>query len=340
MTVVQRIAIAATIACFGGAVWAGYTLYSPYGGFPSGKLVDIPRGTSTRGIASRLENEGVIRWQWQFMALRGLHPSVKLHAGEYEFTEPSPPVTVFDRIARGDVHYYVLSIPEGSNMFDVARAVSGLGFITRDDFLAAARDPSLIADLDPKAPSLEGYLYPSTYRLTRQTTAPQLCKQMTDQFRQAWSQLKSTRDVHETVTLASLVEKETGLAEERPLVASVFRNRLDQGYRLQCDPTTIYAALLESRYDGNIRRADLDSKHPYNTYKNDGLPPGPIANPSIASLKATLEPAATDYLFFVAKPGSRAHTFSATLREHSQAVDVYRRGIQELQAKPANGVGH
>jgi UPF0755 protein len=331
---------AASIGLFGVALWAGYTLYLPYGGFSPQKLVDIPRGTSTRGIASRLETEGIIRWQWQFLALRGLHPVAKLHAGEYAFREPSPPVTVFDRIARGDVHFYEVSIPEGSNMFDIAKAVSGLGFITREQFLEAARNPSMIADLDPEAPTLEGYLYPSTYRVTRQTTAEQLCRQMTGQFRQVWSQVKGARNIHETVTLASLVEKETGLAEERPLVASVFRNRLDQGYRLQCDPTTIYAALLESRYDGNIRRADLDNKHPYNTYQNGGLPPGPISNPGAASLKAVLEPAETDYLFFVAKAGSRAHNFSSTLREHSQAVDEYRRGIQELQAKPANGVGH
>jgi UPF0755 protein len=163
---------------------------------------------------------------------------------------------------------------------------------------------------------------------------------MTDQFRQVWASLRSKAGVHETVTLASLVEKETGVPEERPLVASVFRNRLDQGYRLQCDPTTIYAALLQARYDGNLRRGDLDSKHPYNTYQNHGLPPGPIANPGLLSLQAALEPAVTGYLFFVAKPGSRSHQFSATLREHTRAVDVYRRGIQELQAKAANGVGH
>jgi UPF0755 protein len=332
--------VLASLALIIAAAWMILTLYSPYAGFPSRTIVEIPRGTSTRQLATRLAEHGVIRWQWQFLLLRGLHPSANLQAGEYEFHEPSPPARIFERIARGDVHYYELSVPEGSNMFEIARAIEDLGIHSRQEFLAAARDPSLIRDLAPEAPTLEGYLYPSTYRVTRHTTPAQLCKQMTDQFRQVWRTLGSSANAHAAVTLASLVEKETGVDAERPIVASVFRNRLDQGYRLQCDPTTIYAALLESRYDGNIRRGDLDDKHPYNTYQNFGLPPGPIANPGLLSLKAALQPAVTDYLFFVAKPGARTHQFSATLREHNDAVDSYRRGLQELQAKPANGVDH
>jgi UPF0755 protein len=201
--------------------------------------------------------------------------------------------------------------------------------MSADDFLAAAEDPALIRDLAPKAKSLEGYLFPSTYRLSHHTTPAHLSKMMTDEFRKQWTKLAAgSADVLSAVTLASLVEKETGTPEERPVVASVFRNRLAQGMRLQCDPTTIYAALLENRYRGAIHKSDLASANPYNTYENAGLPPGPIANPGVASLRAALEPAATPFLYFVAKPEGGGHQFSTTIAEHEKAVIAYRHATQ------------
>ena len=312
----------------GGAVY--YSLGVPYASFDKEAFVTIPPRTGTTEIARLLQNAGVIRSDWQFLVARALKRGANLQAGEYRFDRPLSPWAVFGKIERGEVFYYELRVPEGSNIFDISDAVGKLGFIKRDDFLAIARDPALIRDLAPDAPSLEGYLFPSTYRLVRSTTAQQLAREMTGQFRKVWKEVGGAgTDVNRTVTLASLVEKETAVPDERPEVASVYANRLRTGMKLDCDPTTIYAAMLEGRYRGTIYRSDLDSPHPYNTYRNPGLPPGPIANPGLASLKATLAPAQTDYLFFVAKPGgSGAHSFSRTLEEHNAAVRTYRSGQQ------------
>ena len=182
-----------------------------------------------------------------------------------------------------------------------------------EDFLRAARN-------------LEGFLFPSTYRLSHSTTPAALCQMMTAQFQKEWKKLMPdpAADVVKVVTLASLVEKETGVAAERPIVAGVFQNRLRIGMALDCDPTVIYAALLQKRYRGAIHRSDLDSKHPYNTYQHTGLPPGPIANPGTSSLAAALHPAQTTYLYFVAKPGGEGHVFSSSLAAHDKAVGNYR----------------
>ncbi len=199
-----------------------------------------------------------------------------------------------------------------------------------------ARDPALIRDLAPGAPTLEGYLFPSTYRITRATTVQQLCVMMTGQFRKHWRAFQPRgATANNTVTLASLVEKETAVPEERPIVASVYENRLRKGMALDCDPTTIYAALLEERYRGAIYRSDLNSNNAYNTYQHAGLPPGPIANPGIESLKAALAPAETDYLYFVAKPdGSGGHQFSTTMEQHNVAVQKYRRATNRQPDPP------
>jgi UPF0755 protein len=207
--------------------------------------------------------------------------------------------------------------------------------MTSAEFLEAASDPASIHDLAPHAQTLEGFLFPSTYRLSHATTAAQLTKMMTSQFRKEWARVSSAQgatgppaDAEKTITLASLVEKETGVAEERPLVASVFTNRLAKGMRLECDPTTIYAALLDNRYRGKIHKSDLASANPYNTYQNAGLPPGPIANPGAAAMQAALAPADTKFLFFVAKPSGGGHQFSETLAEHDKAVQAYRHAAQ------------
>jgi UPF0755 protein len=204
-----------------------------------------------------------------------------------------------------------------------------LGLFRAEDFLAAARDPSLIRDLDPRAPTLEGYLFPDTYRLNHTTTPTRLCRLMTNKFRQVWQGLHTSAGVHETVTMASLVEKESKLVDERPQVAAVFGNRARIGMKFDCDPTTIYAALLDHRYRGKIYRSDLASANPYNTYQHAGLPPGPIANPGLASIEAVLKPAATNALYFVLRPdGSGAHEFSKTIAAHEAATARYRRGAR------------
>jgi UPF0755 protein len=344
-------AVTLVAAAAGAAVW---WVRTPYAGFTGSVFVDIPKGTGTIGIARLLANAGVIEHPLQFWLIRAAHPAVRLQAGEYLFNKPASPWRVFERLKRGDVFFYVLAVPEGSNMFDIAAALAHEGIMPPEAFLAAAHDPAPIRDLDPKAPSLEGYLFPDTYHLTRHNTAEDFCRLMTGRFRKVWNKLGPPQaDVHDTVTLASLVEKEARLGKERPVIASVFLNRLGLNMPLQCDPTVIYAAQLEHRYRGAIYRSDLQSEQLYNTYQHSGLPPGPIANPGLDSLQAALHPAETDFLYFVLRPGdSGAHQFSKELAQHQRAVQQYRRGLRQEQqtngarrlprakpAQPRNGIG-
>jgi len=316
---------------------AGYVFWElnqPYAAFGEETFVDFPKGTSTIQMARMLAQSGVIAHSWAFLAARTLKPQRRLQAGEYRFAQPASVLDVYDRIARGDVFYYTLTIPEGQNMFDIGAAAEKLKVFSAADFLRAARDASSIRDLDPAAPTLEGYLFPSTYHLSRRATTEQLCQMMTAQFREVWKQLGAPADAHETVTLASLVEREARVPMDRPLVSSVLRNRLKIGMKLDCDPTTIYAALLDGRYRGTIHQSDLASSSPYNTYRHAGLPPGPIANPGRDSLVAALHPADTQYLYFVLRPdGSGAHNFSKSISEHQVATAQYRRANHRDQVE-------
>lgn len=324
----RRLLIVLILLLAGAGGYLAVTLRRPYAGFEDRVFVDFPKGTGTVRMAEMLAEAGVIRHRWEFLLVRLLQRGRTLQAGEYLFREPADPFQVFDRIARGDIYYLELVVPEGRNMFDIAELAGSLGLFAPDRFLGAARDPAIIRDLDSAAPTLEGYLFPDTYRLSRHTTPETLCRLMTDRFRERWRSLHTTAAVHDTVTLASLVEKEGKLPEERPMIAGVFLRRLEAGIKLDCDPTTIYAALLEGRYRGTIYRSDLESRNPYNTYQRTGLPPGPIANPGVASIQAVLTPAPGKYLYFVARPdGSGGHQFSTTLAEQAAAVQKYRRAL-------------
>ena len=324
----MRLFKAAVVLAILAAGFLYYRTTRPYQGFQGEVFVEIPRGTSTDGIADLLARAGVIESRWDFTLARITNRGRLLQAGEYRFQKPATASEVFRRIARGDTFYFELVVPEGKNMFDIGAAAEQLGLFPSAEFLAAARNPEMIRDLDPLAPTLEGYLFPDTYRLSRRTTPERLCRIMTSKFREVWRGRRTTANVHETVTLASLVEKEGKLPEERPQIAAVFANRLRIGMKLDCDPTTIYAAILAGRYRGVIHRSDLDSDHPYNTYRHRGLPPGPIANPGVASIRAVLDPADSDSLFFVLRPdGSGAHEFSSTIAAHEAATGRYRRGM-------------
>lgn len=329
----KRLRIAGTILIlvFLAAGLLYYRAIRPYRGFTGTVYVDLPRGTTTNGMAGLLAQAGVVGGRWDFWTARLANRGHALQAGEYAFDRPASAMEVCARIARGDVFYRELVVPEGRNMFDIGAAAEQLGVFTAAEFVKAAEDPALIRDLDPRAPTLEGYLFPSTYRLGHRTTPRQLCRMMTDRFRSVWRGLQTEAGVHETVTLASLVEKEGKLEEERPLIAAVFANRLRRGMKLECDPTTIYAAQLLGVYRGTIYRSDLDRDHPYNTYSRAGLPPGPIANPGIPSLTAALSPAASEDLYFVRRPDdSGGHQFSASLAAHNAAVEKYRRALRKL----------
>jgi UPF0755 protein len=310
--------------------FAFYRLQQPYQGFRGETFVEFPRGTGTSGIADALVQAGVVRSRWDFLLARVASRTRVLQAGEYRFVRAASPLEVVGRIARGDIFYYELVVPEGRNLFDIAAAVEQLGLFSAPKFVEAAKNPELIRDLDPQAPTLEGYLFPDTYRLSRHTTPDRLCRLMTGKFRDAWRNLHTTAGVHRTVTLASLVEKEGKLADERPRIAAVFENRLRIGMKLDCDPTTIYAALLQQHYSGVIHRSDLNSDHPYNTYRHAGLPPGPIANPGLASMRAVLTPSDIDSLYFVAlADGSGGHEFSSNIAAHESAVERYHRALRK-----------
>lgn len=317
------------------AAFAAYVFYAPAGpaagtSDDNATYIDIAPGSGTRTIAAQLEGAGVLRSRYAFELLRVVKGG-KLIAGEYRFNHPADATEVYDRIVRGDIFFIPLTIPEGYNIFDIAQAVEAAHLGSRSDFLAAERSQtSLIADLSPHAASLEGYLFPDTYRFGRHSTPSEMLAAMVKRFRQVAAQQNLNGDGAEilprTVTMASLVEKEVAQPSERPLVAGVFQNRLARNIPLATDPSVIYAALLENRYRGTIYASDLQSGSPYNTYRHAGLPPGPICNPGVAALKAAISPATTDYVYFVADAQGHSR-FSATLQEHTQQVQDYRRAI-------------
>lgn len=254
-----------------------------------------------------------------------------LKAGEYRFDHPAPVTEVFTRIIRGDVFTVAVTIPEGSNVFDIAARLEQAGFGAQQSFLdTAVEQAGLVTDLDPGAKSLEGYLFPDTYRFARKAGPMQIATAMVKRFRVVAAQLGLKGNVHELVTMASLVERETAQDAERPLVASVLENRLAKRMPLMTDPSVIYGLELDGLWRGAIHASDLKRDTPYNTYLHTGLPPGPVANPGMKSLRAAMEPARTDYLYFVAagdNPQGRS-LFARTLDEHNRNVSGYRKAVK------------
>jgi UPF0755 protein len=301
-------------------------------------FVDISPGSGSSRIATQLEQAGVVRSRYGFDAVRLWKRGI-LKAGEYRFDHAAPVTEVYARIARGDVYTLPVTIPEGSTRFDIAARVAQAGFVSiaKESFLAATTsETALIADLDPQAKSLEGYLFPDTYRFPRKVAASQVIAAMVRRFRAAaaetgLAQATSARSVHDVVTLASLVERETAVNSERPLVASVLLNRLAAKMPLMTDPAVIYGLETEGQWRGTIYESDLKRDTPYNTYRHAGLPPGPIANPGLPSLRAAIDPAASDYLYFVAAgadPQGKSR-FASTLDEHNKNVASYRKAVKQ-----------
>jgi UPF0755 protein len=324
---------------------AGYlylALYEPYQGFASdGVYVDIPHGASQRTISRLLAESGVVRSRIAFELLCRLRKRRTMEAGEYFFDHPVTAFAVYDAIANGRVFVKEFVIPEGFTMFDIADLAAQEGFLSRGEFLAAARDPSPIHDIAPDAPSLEGFLFPATYEFPRHMTGKDMTAAMLKKFRQEWLTLPDAgptphQSIQDIVTLASLVERETPRPEERPHVAGVFENRLRIGQPLQCDPTVAYALTLSGTYSGKLDGGDLRFSSPYNTYRNRGLPPGPIANPGEAALRAALDPPPTDDFYFVANTEG-GHFFSKTLKEHNRNVARYRQLLEESRNPSAGG---
>lgn len=297
------------------------------------KMVQLKSGSSARHIAAELQKAGIIHSQYAFLLWHYTHGHKILRAGEYAFDHPARLGEVYNRLVHGDIYVHFVVIPEGYNIFEIAHTLEDAGLGRHEDFLRVARtDTSLIRDLDPQAPSLEGYLFPDTYRFTRTQSMHDIATVMVHRFRQAANEIGLHQDFHSIVTMASIVEKETAVETERPEVASVFYNRLNRHMALSTDPTVIYAALLEGRYRGAIYRSDLQYDSAYNTYKHTGLPPGPISSPGKASLLAAMHPSNTDYLYFVSDNAGH-HRFSTTIQEHERNVAAYRRAVAQTMTR-------
>ena len=318
----------------GAAGAVAFVLFTPFG--PTQQtFVEILPGASTARIGRQLEEAGVIRSQYAFDAMRWVQHGT-LKAGDYKFDHPAPVSEIYDRIRRGDTFTIEVTIPEGSTIFDIGNRLQQAGFGPSQGFVNMARqEAGLISDLDPQAKTLEGYLFPDTYRIGPKEEMPQIAALMVKRFRQAALQLGLNHDLHNVVTMASLVERETAVDGERPLVASVLQNRLDKKMPLMTDPSVIYGLQVSGQWRGTIYASDLHRETPYNTYEHAGMPPGPIANPGMKALHAAMYPAQTNYLYFVAasqNPQGRS-VFASTLEEHNRNVAEYRAAMKKAGAR-------
>jgi UPF0755 protein len=351
---VRKIVWLILLAVAAGAGWFAWAVLTPVE--VSGQtFVLLHQGYSTHRIAAELKRAGVIRSEEAFVLWHYVHRTRSLKAGEYLFDKPANIVDIQKRLRRGDVYFHTVVVPEGFTMFDIARAIEAAGLGPADDFLKVAQhDTALIADIAPGARSLEGYLFPDTYEFSRMMTMHEMAAAMVRQFRQVAHQIslisavtssrranlrvaataapqavtdEPANEVERTVIMASIVEKETSVAEERPLVASVYYNRLAKNIALDADPSIIYAELLAGTYQGALHHADMQFHSPYNTYRNPGLPPGPIGNPGRSALEAAMHPAQSDYYYFVADAQGH-HRFARSFEEHNKNVAAYRKAMR------------
>ena len=324
----------ALLAAAGWFAWAALLPVTP----AAQTFVMLRPGYSTHHIAAELKAAGVIRSERAFLLLHYVrHRSLK--AGEYLFDKPANNLQIQERLQRGDVYFRTVVVPEGFTMFDIARAVEEAGLGPAADFVKEAQtDTTLVADFAPGAPSLEGYLFPDTYQFSRMQNMHELAAVMVRQFRLVAVQVglipnsvgmtpDADRELPRVVTMASIVEKETAVPEERPMVASVYYNRLAKNIALDADPSVIYAELLAGSYSGALHHDDMRFDSRYNTYTHPGLPPGPIGNPGKSALEAAMHPAQSDFYYFVADAQGH-HRFAKTMEEHNKNVAAYRRAIR------------
>jgi UPF0755 protein len=341
---VAKIGFLLLLTALAGGAWFWYCFEQPYQGFPAqGVFVTVPRGASGRTVARVLKQNGVLRSPFAFGLYARRHPRRRLQAGEYFFDHAISGHDVFWQIADGHVYQQAFTVREGETIFDIAQDLAAQKLVSAEDFLAAAENPELIRDIAPQAKTLEGFLFPATYYLPRHPSATDVTAEMVHKFKEEWQRITASetagdptgldhgRPAESVVTLASLVERETPRPQERPLVAGTFANRLRKHIPLQCDPTVIYALQDAGKYRGSLTLADLRFDSPYNTYAHSGLPPGPIGNPGEASLRAALNPADTNYLYFVANTQG-GHFFATNLIDHNRNVNRYHRLLAGLPA--------
>jgi UPF0755 protein len=316
-------------------LYFGYFLISPAGFDKKEEIFIVKKGSGLRTVATELERRRLVKGKNLFILwalLKGSAGDIK--AGEYSLNQSMAPIRVCNILTSGAIKTYPLTIPEGLTAEQIADLLAKKNLVNKMEFISLVMDKTLVASYRVDGPSLEGYLFPDTYVISKDIGAQELIDIMVNRFWNVFNTLtKGQKDLMplvETVTLASLVEKETGLAKERPVIASVFINRLKKRMRLESDPTVIYGL---KDFDGNLKRKDLRVRSPYNTYINYGLPPGPIANPGRDSLMAAINPAKTNYLYFVSK-NDGSHHFSATLKEHNRAVVKYQKRRRSMSGKP------
>jgi UPF0755 protein len=290
-------------------------------------VVQVPPGQAFKTTAEILHKEGIIGSPFKlYLIARFKGYDKKLQAGEYLLTGSNSPIKILEKLVRGEVILHKITIPEGYTIYQIAELIAKAGLVAKDDFIRTATDSSLTRQKGIDAESFEGYLFPDTYFFPKDITAEKIISTMLDRFwsiyKPEWKDQgrKEGLSVHQVVTLASIIERETGVPYERPIISSVFHNRLKKGMRLESDPTVIYAI---KDFDGNLTRKHLATATPYNTYKIQGLPPGPIANPGVESLQAALYPADTPYIYFVSKK-DKTHHFSTNFDEHTRAVNTYQ----------------
>lgn len=325
----MTIALFGVVLAIGGGWFLWRALTDPYKGY-SGRAqqVEVRKGIRSATIIRHLQREGIVRDAYiPLIYLKLVRRGESLKAGIYEFNKPMTAVDVLEKLIRGDVILKSVTIREGLDRFAIGRLFAADGFGRALEWDQLTADPESIRDIAPEAPSLEGYLFPDTYKFNPGTPARAIAQAMTQNFRKHFTPeigfITTGLSVHQTVILASMVETEAKLPGERALVASVYLNRLKRGMLLGCDPTVIYALKLARRWDGNIHKADLAIDSPYNTYRVRGLPPGPIASPGLASLRAAAAPASSDFLYFVARHDG-SHAFATTMEEHNRNVQIYQ----------------
>lgn len=343
------IIVAAILAAAGLGTWIYYDLRQPITHAKTGQYIEIPKGSSPSSIIRKLTEEGVLKNEWPLkFYLKTTGAGSTLKAGEYDFPSPISPLGVLSKLQQGQRRLNRLTIIEGWTRWDIARAmmqVPQFGLSSEAEALELMNNVSLIGDLDPEAKNLEGYLFPDTYEFSPETTAPQVIEMMVERFRDVWKPDWTERarslsfSPRQIVTTASLIETEAKLPEERPLVASVIYNRLQKDIPLAVDSSIIYASKLEGkwRYDGKVYRSDIERRSPYNTRIYAGLPPGPVASPGESSLKAALNPATSDYLYYVRNPArdDGAHNFYSNGAEFETGVAALRKWERERDAEEA-----
>lgn len=335
----------------GGGFWLNREVKRPIAHKASEKIISIPPKSSTSAILAKLHQEGVIHSPMAVsLWLRTFGRGKILKTGDYQFDSPIAPSQVIDKLVRADVATRRITFPEGYNQWEIAEKLAAplLGMkepppANKEAILPLFKNTKLIADLDPKAADLEGYLFPDTYEYTVNTTRAQIVEAMVKRFRRVYTPEMMSRahemgmNTRQIITMASLIEKEAKVDKDRELISQVYHKRLKMGMNLACDPTVIYGAILAGKYkwDGIIYQSDLDRDSPYNTYKKPGMPPGPIASPGKRAIEAALNPASTDYLYFVVDGVKRdgSHVFSKTGADHGRAVAAYRQMERDQRGK-------